>query len=100
VPTWQRLALKDVVPLLMSGLSQSLGQGVRPAARAPARIDMVTRVQRWMADHLTEPITLDDLCRQIYASRRSVIQGFREHLGMGPMALPYAASCWRPHPIR
>jgi AraC family ethanolamine operon transcriptional activator len=86
VPTWQSLALKDVVPLLMSGLSQSLGQGVRPAARTPARIDMVKRVQRWMADHPTEPITLDDLCRQIYASRRSVIQGFREHLGMGPMA--------------
>jgi AraC family ethanolamine operon transcriptional activator len=84
-PTWQRLALKDFVPLLMSGLSQSLGQGVVPP-RTPARIDMVKRVQRWMADHPAEPITLDDLCRQIYASRRSVIQGFREHLGMGPMA--------------
>jgi AraC family ethanolamine operon transcriptional activator len=84
-PTWQRLALNDFVPLLMSGLSQSLGQGVRPA-RTPARIDMVKRLQRWMADHPTEPITLDDLCRQMYVSRRSVIQGFREHLGIGPMA--------------
>jgi AraC family ethanolamine operon transcriptional activator len=84
-PTWQRLALKDFVPLLMSGLSQSLGQVVSPS-RTPARIDMVKRAQRWMADHPLEPITLDDLCRQIYASRRTVIQGFREHLGMGPMA--------------
>jgi AraC family ethanolamine operon transcriptional activator len=84
-PTWQRLALKDVVPLLMGGLSHAFRQDLRPP-RTPARIDLVKRVQCWMADHPSEPITLDDLCRQIYASRRSVIQGFREHLGMGPMA--------------
>ena len=38
-----------------------------------------------MAEHPTEPISLDGLCRQVAAGRRSLMQGFREHLGMGPM---------------
>ncbi|MFM7512484.1 MAG: helix-turn-helix domain-containing protein [Cyanobium sp.] len=31
-------------------------------------------------------VTLDALCRQVAAGRRTLQQGFREQLGMGPMA--------------
>ncbi|MFM7314815.1 MAG: helix-turn-helix domain-containing protein [Cyanobium sp.] len=42
-------------------------------------------MQRWLDDHPGRPITLNDLCQVAHVSRRSLIQGFREHLGMGPM---------------
>ncbi|MCP9848863.1 helix-turn-helix domain-containing protein [Cyanobium sp. Morenito 9A2] len=82
---WSRLAAEDLVPLIIEALahgSDHHGGLMRP----PARIDLVKLVQRWMDEHPREPITLDALCRQVHASRRTLIQGFREHLGMGPMA--------------
>jgi AraC family ethanolamine operon transcriptional activator len=39
-----------------------------------------------MHHHPTTPITLTDLCRQAHASRRTLIQGFQDHLGISPMA--------------
>jgi AraC family ethanolamine operon transcriptional activator len=65
----------------VSGPSQS-----QSITRPPARIDLVKEVQQWMNDHPTQPITLTDLCRHAHASRRTLIQGFQDHLGMGPMA--------------
>ena len=53
--------------------------------RRPARIELVKQVQRWLDAHPDQPITLADLCQVAYVSRRSLIQGFRDHLGMGPM---------------
>jgi AraC family ethanolamine operon transcriptional activator len=47
---------------------------------------MVKEMQQWMRDHPNRPVTLADLCRQAHASRRTLIQGFKDHLGMGPMA--------------
>lgn len=74
-----------LVPLLLEALAQQGHQSQR-LARPPARIEFVKAAQRWMADHPTEPITLDALCRQVAAGRRTLLQGFREQLGMGPMA--------------
>jgi AraC family ethanolamine operon transcriptional activator len=39
-----------------------------------------------MALHQGQSISLDGLCREVCTSRRSLIQGFQDHLGMGPMA--------------
>ncbi|WP_254945443.1 helix-turn-helix domain-containing protein [Cyanobium sp. AMD-g] len=75
----------DLVPLLVEALVHRTGHGGR-LARPPARIELVKAAQAWMADHPDEPISLDGLCRQVAAGRRSLLQGFREHLGMGPMA--------------
>ena len=72
-------------PLLVDVLEQGLrGQGWPD--RPPARIELVKQVQRWTEEHPLEPISLETLCRQMYVGRRTLIQGFREHLGMGPMA--------------
>ncbi len=75
----------DLVPLLVEALVHRTGHGER-LARPPARIELVKAAQAWMEDHPEEPISLDGLCRQVAAGRRSLLQGFREHLGMGPMA--------------
>lgn len=78
------MAVRDLMPLLIEALvhgAERSGTLLRP----PARIELVKQVQRWLDAHPHEPITLADLCQVAYASRRSLIQGFRDHLGMGPI---------------
>ncbi|WP_255087813.1 MULTISPECIES: helix-turn-helix domain-containing protein [unclassified Synechococcus] len=82
---WSRLVAEDLVPLVVEALASLAGQANR-SQRPIARIELVKATQRWMDEHPMEPITLDALCRRVHAGRRSLIQGFREHLGMGPMA--------------
>lgn len=83
---WTRdLMSRDLVPLLLEAVAQQ-GHHSRRLARPPARIELVKAAQRWMADHPTEPITLDALCREVAVGRRTLLHGFREQLGMGPMA--------------
>ena len=75
----------DLVPLLLESLIDGIERhsGTR---REPARIDLVKHVESWARANPTTPISLEELCRIAYASRRSLMRGFREHLGMGPMA--------------
>ncbi len=84
-PAIRRRLGGDLLPLLVEALVHRSGLGER-LARPPARIELVKAAQSWMAEHPQEPISLDGLCRQVAAGRRSLLQGFREHLGMGPMA--------------
>ena len=85
LPATQRLILDDLMPLLLEALVSGPGQST-VSLRPPARIGIVKEVQRWMHDHPTNPITLTELCLQAHASRRTLIQGFQDHMGMGPMA--------------
>lgn len=84
-PGWSRLAAEDLVPLVIEALAPVRSPRER-GGRSSARIELVKAAQDWMEEHPYEPITLDALCRQVHAGRRSLILGFREHLGMGPMA--------------
>ena len=84
-PSSQRLILEDLLPLLLEALIHGADQ-VGQLSRPPARIEIVKAAQHWLHEHSQQPITLAELCRQAHASRRSLIQGFRDHLGMGPMA--------------
>lgn len=74
-----------LLPLLVDVLEQGLRQRGWPD-RPPARIELVKQLQRWTDEHPLEPISLESLCSQAYVGRRTLIQGFQEHLGMGPMA--------------
>ena len=78
------LAVHDLMPLLIEALVHGADCS-STLLRPPARIELVKQVQRWMDLHPGQPITLADLCQVAYVSRRSLIQGFRDHLGMGPM---------------
>ena len=80
-------ALEGLMPVLLEGMANgAAGADGTALQRLPARIAMVKEVQAWMDAHPDQPLALRDLCRQVYVSRRSLIQGFQEHLGMGPAA--------------
>lgn len=78
------MAVRDLMPLLVEALVHGAERS-STLLRPPARIELVKQVQRWLDVHPGQPITLADLCQVAYVSRRSLIQGFRDHLGMGPM---------------
>ena len=78
------MAVRDLMPLLIEALVHGTDRS-STLLRPPARIELVKDVQRWMDDNPGQPVTLADLCQVAYVSRRSLIQGFRDHLGMGPM---------------
>lgn len=78
------MAFSDLMPLLIEALVHGADRS-STLLRPPARIELVKQVQRWMDLHPGQPITLTDLCQVVHVSRRSLIQGFRDHLGMGPM---------------
>lgn len=78
------MAVRDLMPLLIEALVHGADRG-STLLRPPARIELVKQVQRWLDAHPDQPLTLADLCQVAYVSRRSLIQGFRDHLGMGPM---------------
>jgi AraC family ethanolamine operon transcriptional activator len=84
-PQAQRLILEDLMPLLVEALVTGLGERSR-LERPPARIELVKEVQHWIHAHPGAPTTLADLCDRAHISRRTLIQGFQDHLGMGPMA--------------
>jgi len=78
------MAVRDLMPLLIEALVHG-SERSSTLLRPPARIELVKQVQRWLDSHPDQPLTLADLCQVVHVSRRSLIQGFREHLGMGPM---------------
>lgn len=84
-PEQRRRLAGDLLPLLLEALVDSLE---RPLGRRrePARFDLVKQVEHWARANPTTPICLEDLCLIAFASRRSLMRGFHEHLGMGPMA--------------
>jgi AraC-like DNA-binding protein len=51
-----------------------------------ARRAAVMRAQAYIDTHLVEPIKLSDLCRHAHAQSRSLEYGFREVLGVSPIA--------------
>lgn len=75
----------DLLPLVLESLVDGLERRAG-RSREPARLELVKLVEAWAQRNPTLPITLEDLCTEVYASRRSLMRGFREHLGMGPMA--------------
>jgi AraC family ethanolamine operon transcriptional activator len=81
---FERLVSGDLIPLVLEALvhGREAGGGL---CRPPSRIELVKAAQRWMEAHPGQPIHLEGLCREVHTSRRSLFQGFREHLGMGPI---------------
>ncbi len=75
----------DLLPLVLESLVDGLERRAG-RSREPARLELVKLVEAWARHNPTTPITLEDLCTEVYASRRSLMRGFREHLGMGPIA--------------
>ena len=57
------------------------------AAPGPTRSHaLVSRAQEYMREHVDEPLTVEDLCRELKVSRRTLQYGFREVLRLNPVA--------------
>ncbi|MGD1939942.1 MAG: helix-turn-helix domain-containing protein [Leptolyngbyaceae cyanobacterium] len=79
-PDMLRLIQGDLLPLLINALSQ--------ANRPPSplrRADIIAIAQNYMTANLHRPITLTELSKAVCVSRRSLIYGFQDLFGMGPM---------------
>lgn len=66
----------------MAGATPIDGNPPRAAGRRAA----VERARAYIRKHLTEPIRLLDLCKHSYVQQRSLEYGFREVVGLSPMA--------------
>lgn len=56
------------------------------AAPGPTRSHaLVSRAQDYMREHVDEPLTVEDLCRELRVSRRTLQYGFREVLRLNPV---------------
>jgi AraC family ethanolamine operon transcriptional activator len=80
-PENTRLIAGDLLPLLCDAL--------RPPHQTPKplrRAEIVAQARDYMTANLDRPITLAELSIAVHASRRSLIYGFQDIFGMGPMA--------------
>ena len=77
----RELVLRLLLESIVDGLGRREGE-----VRAPARIELVKQVEAWASQNPTVAIDLDTLAGRIYASRRSLVRGFRDHLGLGPIS--------------
>ncbi|MCZ7560059.1 MAG: helix-turn-helix domain-containing protein [Burkholderiaceae bacterium] len=59
----------------------------RPGCDAPTRGHaIVSRAQDYMREHVEEPLTIEDLCRELGVSRRTLQYSFREVLRVNPVS--------------
>jgi len=59
----------------------------RPGCDAPTRGHaIVSRAQDYMREHVEEPLTIEDLCRDLGVSRRTLQYSFREVLRVNPVS--------------
>jgi AraC family ethanolamine operon transcriptional activator len=65
-----------------SGTALPEGSASRPIRRRIA----VERARNYIREHLSEPIKLADLCQHAHVQERSLEYGFREIVGLRPMA--------------
>jgi AraC family ethanolamine operon transcriptional activator len=79
-PETIRLLKGSLLPLLINALRQP-GKSPKPLRRA----DIVAAAQAYMDANLHRPITLAELSAAVCTSRRSLIYGFQDIFGMGPM---------------
>jgi len=79
-PDLLRLIQGDLLPLLCNALNQP-----RRSPKPLRRAEIVATAQDYMSANLHRPITLTELSAAVHASRRSLIYGFQDIFGMGPM---------------
>ncbi len=56
-----------------------------PAPRAGGRMEKMRQARDFIAAHVREPISLNDLCKKLALSRRGVENLFRDLLGVNPL---------------
>ena len=79
----EKLIRSDLLPLLLDTLQDTAITSIPPPK---ARVEIVKATQKFIKANLHHPLTLEDICQAVFASRRSLIYGFEDIFGMGPMS--------------
>ena len=80
---------KGLEHALLSSVVGIVGRGEDPAratASPTARHAVVSRAQEYMREHVEEPLTVEDLCRVLGVSRRTLQYSFQEVLQLNPVS--------------
>lgn len=79
---------KGLEHALLSSVVKAVGQtdDARSTASPTARHAIVSRAQEYMREHVEEPLTVEDLCRVLGVSRRTLQYSFQEVLQLNPVS--------------
>ncbi len=80
-----RLAAQTILVSILSCLQSNTKQFV--PFELSARDQLVQEMVSWGITHSNTPLTLDQVCQQLFTSRRTLILGSKENFGCGPMEL-------------
>lgn len=83
--SFRRLIREDFIPLFIQAIASFSESKIDPIT-SDLRSKIVKNARDYMMSHFHEPITLKDLCNNLYVSSRSLIYGFQEIFGISPMA--------------
>lgn len=79
--------LEEMQTDLLSGFIGALQDGCAKAhVRQDVRQKQLRKVREYVADHLHEPVRMEDLCRAVGLSKRSLQYLLRKYLGVTPVA--------------
>ena len=84
-PKQRSLAAESILMQVVASLQKGL-EAFRPFALS-SRDSLVQEFIRWGFEHGTTPATLDEICQNLYTSRRTLILGSKENFNCGPMEL-------------
>ncbi|MET0030758.1 MAG: helix-turn-helix domain-containing protein [Limnospira maxima] len=84
-PQFKTLLLEDFIPLLINAIPPATPNDLTLPPLIP-RAEIVKQAEDYMQAHLDQPLTLTQLCRALYVSKRSLLYGFEEMFGVSPMA--------------
>jgi len=80
---------KGLEHALLSSVVKAVGhadEAARSTASPTARHAIVSRAQDYMREHVDEPLTVEDLCRVLEVSRRTLQYSFQEVLQLNPVS--------------
>lgn len=79
---------KGLEHALLSSVVKAVGptDDARASASPTARHAIVSRAQDYMREHVEEPLTVEDLCRVLGVSRRTLQYSFQEVLQLNPVS--------------
>lgn len=79
--------LKELITSVVLGLSPNYREASCGLAVPDVIPGYIRRAERFIKDHLDEPITMDDIVRHAGTTRRTLHAGFQKHCNTSPMAL-------------
>ncbi len=79
-----RLIREDFIPLLIQAIASS-SKAQTESVTSHLRSQIVKEARDYMMANLNKPITLKDLCDNLYVSSRSLMYGFQEIFGTSPI---------------